>query len=76
MTPDADRVADQMVDPRTIDWPRVARAVYRVRQEYRYDYTGPVTDLDQRLVLIPPDRHGDRRLLVHPLAVRGADVDD
>ena len=76
MTPDADRVADQVVNSRTIDWPRVARVVFRVRQQYRYDYTGPVTDLEQRLVLIPQDRHGDQWLLDHHLAIRGADGDD
>ena len=57
------------------DWSRVVRATYRVRQHYRYEYTGPVWDLHQRLVMIPPDQHGDQRLLQHDLAVRGTEGD-
>ncbi|HUQ16721.1 MAG TPA: transglutaminase family protein [Candidatus Saccharimonadales bacterium] len=57
------------------DWSRVTRATYRVRQHYRYEYTGPVWDLHQRLVMIPPDQHGDQRLLQHDLAIRGTEGD-
>lgn len=57
------------------DWSRVVRATYRVRQHYRYEYTGPVWDLHQRLVMIPPDQHGDQRILQHDLAVRGTEGD-
>ena len=38
------------------DWSRVARAVYRVRQHYRYTYTGPVWNMKQRLIMIPGDQ--------------------
>jgi transglutaminase-like putative cysteine protease len=55
-----------------IDWPRVTRAVYRVRQHYRYSYTGPVRDVRQRLIMIPPDCHGDQHLTERRLEVRGA----
>jgi transglutaminase-like putative cysteine protease len=47
------------------------RAVYRVRQHYRYVYTGPICDVKQRLIMVPPDRHGDQVLLSHDLEVRG-----
>ena len=53
------------------DWSRVVRAVYRVRQHYRYTYTGPVWDVKQRLLMIPPDQEGDQRVLQHELEVRG-----
>jgi transglutaminase-like putative cysteine protease len=53
------------------DWSRVARAVYRVRQHYRYTYSGPVWDMKQRLVMIPRDQDGDQRVLQHDLEVRG-----
>lgn len=36
---------------------------YRLRQSFRYDYDGPVTDLVHRLVVVPPTRRGDQRLL-------------
>ena len=51
------------------------RAVFRVRQHYRYTYTGPVWDLHQRLVMVPRDIHRDQRLLQHDLAVRGTEGD-
>lgn len=53
------------------DWSRVARAVYRVRQHYRYTYTGPVWDMKQRLIMIPGDQDGDQRVLQTDLAIRG-----
>ena len=53
------------------DWSRVARAVYRVRQHYRYTYTGPVWNMKQRLIMIPGDQDGDQRVLQTDLAVRG-----
>ena len=43
-----------------------------MRHHYRYTYTGPVADLRHRLLMVPPDRHGDQRLLTHEVAVRGA----
>lgn len=49
--------------------------MFRVRQHYRYTYSGPVWDLHQRLVMIPRDEHGDQRLLQHDLAVRGTEGD-
>jgi len=57
------------------DWSRVARAVYRVRQHYRYTYNGPVWDVKQRLVMIPRDQDGDQRVLEHDLAIRGMEDD-
>jgi transglutaminase-like putative cysteine protease len=53
------------------DWSRVARAVYRVRQHYRYTYSGPVWDMKQRLIMIPGDQDGDQRVLQNDLAIRG-----
>jgi transglutaminase-like putative cysteine protease len=55
------------------DWSRVTRAVYRVRQHYRYSYSGPVWDIKQRLIMIPRTHDGDQRVLQHDLAVRGTE---
>ena len=73
-TAGADGVAahSAALDWRRVDWPRVARAVYVVRQQYRYTYTAPVWDVKQRLMMVPPDHLGDQRLLDHELIVRGA----
>ncbi|MGH2500490.1 MAG: transglutaminase N-terminal domain-containing protein, partial [Candidatus Limnocylindria bacterium] len=57
------------------DWSRVERVVYRVRQHYRYTYSGPVWDLRQRLLMLPRDRFGDQRLIAHRLDVRGTEGD-
>jgi transglutaminase-like putative cysteine protease len=53
----------------------VRRAVFRVRQHYRYTYTGPVWDLQQRLLMVPRDSYRGQRLLHHELVVRGTEGD-
>jgi len=53
----------------------VRRAVFRVRQHYRYTYTGPVWDLHQRLLMVPRDSFRGQRLLHHELVVRGTEGD-
>jgi len=63
----------QDLDWRSVEWPKVSRAVYEVHQRYTYSYTAPVSDISQRLMMIPRDRHGDQRLLSHQLTVEGAD---
>lgn len=40
-----------------------------VHQHFHYTYDGPIRDLRQRLVVIPPERHGDQRLVLHHLEV-------
>ena len=57
------------------DWTRVERAVYRVRQHYRYTYSGPVWDLRQRLLMVPRDVFRDQRVLAYELDVRGTEGD-
>ncbi len=57
------------------DWSRVTRAVYRVRQHYRYSYSGPVWDMKQRLIMIPRDQEGDQRVLQRDLDIRGIEGD-
>ena len=46
--------------------------IYAVRHHYRYVYSAPVSDIHQRLIMIPPDLHLDQALLSHTLDVRGA----
>lgn len=55
------------------DWSDVARVCLRVQQEYRYSYSAPVTDIRQRLMMVPPARYGDQQLRLHDLTVEGAD---
>src|SRR5947209_8255615 len=58
-----------LLDHRTVDWKRVQRTTYLIHQHFRYEYPGPIYDLKQRLMIIPPDNHGDQRLVLHHLNV-------
>ena len=59
--------------------PAAACAAYTLRQEFRYDYPGPIHELHHRLIVAPPERYGDQRRVSHrlvvtpPLAVRWND---
>ena len=58
-----------MIDPSSVDWSTVRRASYRLRQKFRYEYAHPITDLNHRLVVIPPARFGDQRRTYRDLLV-------
>lgn len=57
------------VDHRGLDWENVRWTAYLVHQHLRYDYPGRIHDLRQRLVVVPPGRHGGQRLVTHKLEV-------
>ena len=59
----------ELVDHQQIEWHRVQHCVYLVHQYYRYDYPGPINDLQQRLMILPTDHYGDQCLLDKHLAV-------
>ena len=61
--------SEDYLDPRGIDWSVVRSATFEVRQSLRYEYPGPIEDLHQVLVLIPPDALRGQRLLTHELKV-------
>jgi transglutaminase-like putative cysteine protease len=50
------------------------RLTYMVHQRFRYTYDAPVRDLNHRLVVVPPRRHGDQRRRRHSITVSGADA--
>ncbi len=52
-----------------IDWMRVQRSVYLIHQRLGYQYAGPIQNLQQRLVIVPPQQHGDQRLIDQRLTV-------
>ncbi len=58
-----------LLDHRSVDWKRVQRTAYLLHQQLRYDYPGPIHDLQQRLMLLPPERYGDQRRVVYRLEV-------
>ena len=51
------------IDHRHVDWRRVRRATYHLRQQFSYEYPGPIADLRQRLIVVPNDTHGGQRLI-------------
>ncbi len=62
-----------LLDVRGINWEHVQRTAYLIHQHFRYDYPGPVHDLKQRLLIVPPDTYGDQKCIVHHLDI-SADV--
>jgi transglutaminase-like putative cysteine protease len=64
---ETDLASLDLLHPGDVDWPRVERTVYLVHQHLRYEYAGPIEDLDQRLMILPPAQHGDQRCVMHRL---------
>jgi len=48
---------------------RVVRASYVLRQQFRYEYPGPIAELRHRLVVAPPSQYGDQVRVTHRLHV-------
>ena len=47
---------------------------YALHQRFRYTYDAPVRDVNHRLVVVPPRRHGDQRRRQHSITVSAADA--
>ena len=58
-----------LLNPQSVDWQRVQRTAYLIHQHLRYDYPGPIHDLSQRLMIVPPEQYGDQRRVVYRLEV-------
>jgi transglutaminase-like putative cysteine protease len=58
-----------IVEQRDVDWRHVTGVTYLVQQRFRYEYPQPIRDLRHRLVVVPPDRHGDQRAVVSHVRV-------
>ena len=63
------------IDDDEIDWQNIRQATVLIHQTFRYDYPGPITDLRQRLMVVPPDYHGHQRLTTHKLRVSGCNLE-
>ncbi len=62
----------QLVDPRSLDWTTVSRTAFLLHQRLRYEYPSPIHDLAHRLMVVPPERHGNQRMVLHRVDVSGA----
>jgi transglutaminase-like putative cysteine protease len=49
-----------------------SRLLYVLHQRFHYTYDAPVRNLDHRLVVVPPRRHGDQRRRRHSVTVSAA----
>lgn len=63
------------VDNDELDWQNVRQTTALIHQSFRYDYPGPISELRQRLMVVPPDCYGHQRLVTHKLRVTGCDLD-
>lgn len=61
-----------LLDHRELDLDGAGRVSYLLEQSFRYDYDAPVEALRQRLVVVPPPRHGGQRTRGYTLTVTGA----
>jgi transglutaminase-like putative cysteine protease len=61
-----------VLDHRGLDLAAARRVRYVLEQSFRYEYDAPVASLRQRLVIVPPARHGNQYLRAHRLEVTGA----
>jgi transglutaminase-like putative cysteine protease len=69
---DAAALSAPVLDHRSMDLASARSVRYVVQQSFRYDYSAPVHGLRQRLVIVPPARHGGQYLRAHRLEVVGA----
>jgi transglutaminase-like putative cysteine protease len=69
---DASVLGAPVLDPRGLDLGAARRVRYVLEQSFRYEYDAPVKSLRQRLVIVPPPRHGNQYLRAHRLEVTGA----
>jgi transglutaminase-like putative cysteine protease len=65
-------LAAPLLDHRGLDLDAAGRITYLLEQSFRYDYDAPVESLRQRLVVVPPSRHGGQHRRAHRLEVAGA----
>jgi transglutaminase-like putative cysteine protease len=61
------------LDHAGLDWGRVAEAAYLISHDLRYVYPGPIEDLRHRLMVVPPARLGDQRVVMHGIEITGAE---
>lgn len=50
-----------IIDDRTVEWNRVIAAQYHIAQTLRYEYSEPISNLHNRLIITPRRRHLDQQ---------------
>ncbi len=57
------------INYRELDWERVKQIRYFCYQRFMYTYPGPVHNLHQHLIVVPPEQYGDQSLCDQRLTV-------
>jgi len=52
-----------------VEWQRVRRTGYLIYQHLHYEYPGPIQDLNQRLMILPPEQYGNQHRIDHRIEV-------
>jgi transglutaminase-like putative cysteine protease len=58
-------LAGPLLDDPDTDWDGARELTYALHQCVRYTYSAPARDIRQRLMLVPPARHGDQRRIAY-----------
>jgi hypothetical protein len=65
--------AVQFIDHRSITWSNIRQTDYWLHKRFQYTYPGPVHELRQRLLVVPPEQYGDQRLRAFAGRIVGAE---
>src|SRR5215208_7108294 len=65
--------AVQFIDHRSISWSNIRQTDYWLHKRFQYTYPGPVRELRQRLLVVPPEQYGDQRLRAYAGRIVGAE---
>ncbi len=52
-----------------VEWQRVRRTGYLIYQHLHYEYPGPIQELNQRLMILPPEQYGNQHRVDYRLEV-------
>ncbi|KAB8141627.1 transglutaminase family protein [Chloroflexia bacterium SDU3-3] len=61
------------IDHQSVRWSSVRSSSYWLHKRFHYAYPGPIRELRQRLVVVPPEQYGDQRLSSFAVHVLGAE---
>ncbi|HEY0807325.1 MAG TPA: transglutaminase N-terminal domain-containing protein, partial [Pseudonocardiaceae bacterium] len=61
----------ELIDHAALDLDAADRLTYLLDQRLHYSYDEPITSLRQRLVVVPPPRHGNQHRRSHQVDVAG-----
>jgi len=68
--------AVQFIDHRSLTWSNIRQTDYWLHKRFQYTYPGPVRELRQRLLVVPPEQYGDQRLRAYAGRIVGAEGDE